>query len=73
MTGYTLHMLSFKAPDTNGYNVAFGNGANLQPWHLDVVEAWLKEQRAKQIAELLERSNEAMENIPWRDDGSDLV
>jgi len=55
--GYTLHMLSFKAPDSNSYNVAFGNGANLQPWHLDVLEDWIKAQRAKQAT----------------DDGSDLV
>lgn len=57
MKGYTLHMLSFAAPDGKGYNVAFGNGGNLQPWHLDVLEKWLAEQRAKKAA----------------DDGSDLV
>lgn len=44
---YELHMLSFKSLDSNGYNVAFGNGANLQPWHLDLLEKWLAEQRAK--------------------------
>lgn len=44
---YQLHMMSFKRPGDSGYNVAFGNGGNLQPWHLDVLEKWLREQRAK--------------------------
>lgn len=47
MKGYTLHFLSFASPDGKGYNVAYGNGANLQPWHLDALENWLKEQRTK--------------------------
>lgn len=47
MKGYKLHMLSFQAPDGKGYNVAFGDGRNLQPWHLDALEKWLAEQRAK--------------------------
>lgn len=45
---YRLHMLSFEDTDRGGFNVAFGNGANLQPWHLDIVEAWLKAMREKE-------------------------
>lgn len=41
---YELHMLSFKRKDGNGYNVAFGNGGNLQGWHLEILAAWLAQQ-----------------------------
>lgn len=44
---YRLHMLSFENTKDGGHNIVFGNGANLQPWHLDIVEAWLAEQRAQ--------------------------
>lgn len=54
---YRLHMLSFEHVGESGYSVAFGDGGNLQPWHLDEVEKWLAEQRAKTA----------------NDDGADLV
>lgn len=44
---YEVHMLSFKRVGTNACNIAFGNGGNLQPWHLDALEKWLAKQRAK--------------------------
>lgn len=45
---YHLHMLSFMKNDTiNTCNVAFGDGANLQKWHLEILEEWLIEQKAK--------------------------
>jgi len=46
---YRVHMLSFNRVGTNSHNVAFGNGGNLQSWHLDVLEKWLVEQRAKTV------------------------
>lgn len=46
---YEVRMVSLKNKSDGGSNVFFGNGANLQPWHLDVLEAWLKGQRAKAI------------------------
>lgn len=61
MKGAKLHMLSFKTPGSNGYNVAFGDGGNLEPWHLDVVEEWAKKMRKE------------MMNLDPADDGSDLV
>lgn len=45
MKGYRLHMLSFENTRDGGFNVAFGNGANLQEWHLDLLEKWLAEER----------------------------
>lgn len=72
---YILHMVSLRLKGENGFSVAFGDGRNLQPWHLDVIEKWLAEQRTKQVSVLLHESNKAMEDTPWRDDldGSDLV
>lgn len=46
---YRLHMMSFENIDQGGYSVAFGDGANLQPWHLDLLENWLAEQRAAEL------------------------
>lgn len=45
---YELHMVSFKNRETGGLGVMFGDGANLLPYYLDVMEAWLAKQRAKQ-------------------------
>lgn len=55
---FQLHMVSFKRKGDAAYNVAFGDGGNLKSWHLDVLEKWLAEQRARLAA---------------GDDGSDLV
>lgn len=46
-TTHRLHMLSFQRIGETSFSVAFGDGKNLQPWHLDLVEQWLAEQRAK--------------------------
>lgn len=43
---HRLHMLSFQRIGETSFSVAFGDGKNLQPWHLDLVEQWLAEQRA---------------------------
>ncbi len=42
---YDLHMLSFKRRGEGAYNAAYADGRNLQAWHLDIVETWLKGQR----------------------------
>jgi len=44
---YILHSMTFKRKNEEAFNVAYANGRNLQPWHLDAVEKWLADERAK--------------------------
>ena len=45
MQGYHLHFISFSDADKKSFNCVMGSGANLQPWHLDMLEAWLVRMR----------------------------
>jgi len=43
---YQLHFISFRnVTQGDAYNCVMGSGANLQPWHLDMLEAWLYRMR----------------------------
>ena len=44
---YKVHMISLNRKGTAAYNVCFGDGGNVQPWHLEVLEKWIAEQRAR--------------------------